>query len=24
MDCESCYLDNSGELSVALYRPPTD
>jgi hypothetical protein len=24
MDCESCYLDNSGELSVALYLTPTD
>jgi hypothetical protein len=24
MDCEGCYLDNSGELSVALYRPPTE
>ncbi len=23
MDCESCYLDNTGELQVELYRLPT-
>lgn len=24
MDCDNCYLDNSGQLTVELYRLPTD